>query len=181
MQSFFITLSGKPEEKEKTENSKTFDNLMSIQNSPTEMFVKTVERPENQGSQGLFQHFRGLLKEKILLKFLPKSEGAIASPTPLAPTTLLIDKENTNDLDSIADHCQKEHETLVKEDSVTVTIHASADEEIVAKKIVKIQTDKEETDKLIENVDDAEDLTKILPIGENPKDLGKGQIISEQN
>ena len=78
------------------------------------MFGKTVESPENQGAQGLFQHFRGLLKEKILLKFLPKSEGAIASPTPLAPTTLLIDKENTNDLDSTADPCQKEDETLVK-------------------------------------------------------------------
>ena len=109
---------------------------MSIQNSPSEMFVKTVESPDNQG---LFQHFRGLLKEKILIKFLPKSEGAIASTTTLAPTTLLIDKENTTDLYSTADPCQKEHETLVKEDSVTVTIHASADEEIVAKKIVNIR------------------------------------------
>ena len=144
---------------------------MSIQNFPSDMFVKTVERPENQGSQGLFQHFRGLLKEKILLKFLPKSEGAIASPTPLAPTTLLIGKENTNDLDSSVDLCQKERETLVKENSVTVTIHASADEEIVAKKIVKIQADKEETDKLIENADDADDLTKALPIEENKNDL----------
>ena len=109
---------------------------MSIQNSPSEMFVKNVESPDNQG---LFQHFRGLLKEKILIKFLPKSEGAIASTTTLAPTTLLIDKENTTDLYSTADPCQKEHETLVKEDSVTVTIHASADEEIVAKKIVNIR------------------------------------------
>ena len=119
---------------------------MSIQNSPSEMFVKTIESPENQGAQGLFQHFRGLMKEKILIKFLPKSEGAIASPTPLAPTILLIDKENTNDLDSTADPCQKEHETLVKEDSVTVAIH--------------------------ENADDADDLTKALPIEENTNDLG---------
>ena len=144
---------------------------MSIQNSPSEMFGKTVESPENQGAQGLFQHFRGLLKEKILLKFLPKSEGAIASPTPLAPTTLLFDKENANDLDSTADLCQKEHKTLVKEGSVTVKIHASPDEEIVAKKFVKIQADKEETDKLIENADDADDLTKALPIEENKNDL----------
>ena len=182
LQSFFIALLGKPEEKEKTETPKTSDNLMSIQNSPSDMFVKTVESPENQGAQSLFQHFRGLLKEKILLKFLPKSEGAIASyPTPLAPTTLLIDKENTNNLDITVDPCQKEDETLLKKDSVTVTIHASADEEIVAKKFVKIQADKEETEKLIENADDADDLTKALPIEENTNDLGKGQIISEQN
>ena len=116
---------------------------MSIQNSPSEMFVKTVESAENQSGKGLFQHFRGLLKEKILLKFLRKSEGAIASLTPLAPTTLLIDKENTNDLNSTADSCQKEHETLVKEDSVTVTIHENAN-----------------------------DLTKALPIEENTNDLG---------
>ena len=100
---------------------------------------------------------------KVLLQFLPKSEGTIASPTPLLPTILPIDKENKNDLDSTeADPCQKEPETLVKEDSVIVTIHESTDEEIVAEKIVEIHVDKEETDELIENGDDADDLTKAL-------------------
>ena len=144
---FFILLLGKPEEEEETETPKTSDNLMLLQNHPSEILVRTIEET----------------LEKVLLQFLPKSEGAIASPTPLVPTTLLIDKENKNDLDSTeADPCQKEPETLVKEDNVKITIHESTDEEIVAEKIVEIQVDKEETDELIENGDDADDLTKAL-------------------
>ena len=119
---------------------------MSPQNVPSEVLVRTIEES----------------LEKVLLQFLPKSDGAIASPAPLVPTTLLIDKENTNDLDSAADPCQEEHDSLAKKDSVTVTIHESTDEEIVAEKIVEIQVDKEETEKLIENGDDANDLTKSL-------------------
>ena len=142
-------LSGKPEKKEKTETPKTSDNLMPLQRSPSEMLIniRTIEES----------------LERVLLQFLPKSEGTIASPTPLLPTILPIDKENKNDLDSTeADPCQKEPETLVKEDSVIVTIHESTDEEIVAEKIVEIHVDKEETDELIENGDDADDLTKAL-------------------
>ena len=119
---------------------------MSPQNVPSEVLVRTIEES----------------LEKVLLRFLPKSEEAVTSPTPVVPTTLLIDKENKNDLDCTADPCQKEPETLVKEDSVAVTIHESTEEEIVAEKIVEIQVDKEETDKLIENADDADDLTKSL-------------------
>ena len=136
---FFILLLGKPEEEEETETPKTSDNLMLLQNHPSEMLVRTIEET------------------------LEKSEGMIASSTPLVPSTLLIDKENKNDLDSTeADACQKEPETLVKEDSVEVTIHESTDEEIVEEKIVEIQVDKEETDELIENGGDADDLTKPL-------------------
>ena len=106
---------------------------MPPQNVPSEMLIRTIDET----------------LEKVLLRFLPKSEEAVTSPTPVVPTTLLIDKEN-----------KKEPETLVKEDSVTVTIHESTDEEIVSEKIVEIQVDKEETDELIENGDD--DLTKAL-------------------
>ena len=133
LQSFFILLSGKPEE-----TPKTFDNLMPLQNPPSEMLIRTVGQVVIQG----------LLKEKVLLQFLPKSEGTIASPASLVPTTLLIDKENTNDFDSTADPCLEEHETLVKEDSVTVTIHESTDDQIVDEKIVGIQVHKEETDEM---------------------------------
>jgi hypothetical protein len=119
---------------------------MPPQNVPSEMLIRTIDET----------------LEKVLLRFLPKSEEAVTSPTPVVPTTLLIDKENKNYLDSTADPCQEEPETLVKEDSVAVTIHESTDEEIVAEKIVEIQVDKEETDKLIENADDADDLTKAL-------------------
>ena len=76
---------------------------MSPQNVPSEMLVRTIEES----------------LAKVLLQFLPKSEGAIASPEPLVPTTLLINKESTNDFDSTADPCQEEHETLVNKDSVT--------------------------------------------------------------
>ena len=138
LQSFFILLSGKPEEKESAETPKTFDNLMPLQNPPSEMLIRTVGQVVIQG----------LLKEKVLLQFLPKSEGTIASPASLVPTTLLIDKENTNDLDSTADPCQEEHETLVKEDRVTVTIHESTDDQIVDEKIVGIQVHEEETDEM---------------------------------
>lgn len=100
--------------------------------------------------------------EKVLLQFLPKSEGTITSPTPLLPTILPIDKENKSYLDSTADPCQKEHETLVNEESVKVTIHENTDEEIVAEKIVEILVDKEETDELIEKGDDTDYLTKAL-------------------
>ena len=119
---------------------------MPPQNVPSEMLIRTIDET----------------LEKVLLRFLPKSEEAVTSPTPVVPTTLLIDKENKNDLDSTADPCQKEPETLVKEDSVAVTIHESTDKEIVAEKIVEIQVDKEETEKLIENADNADDLTKAL-------------------
>ena len=90
LQSFFILLSGKPEEKESAETPKTFDNLMPLQNPPSEMLIRTVGQVVIQG----------LLNEKVLLQFLPKSEGTIATPASLVPTNLLIDKENTNDLDS---------------------------------------------------------------------------------
>ena len=83
-----------------------------------------------------------------MLQFLPKSEGAIASPTPLLPTSLLLDKENKNDSDITTDPCPNEHEPLVKEDSVAVTIHESTDEKIEAEKIVEIQVHKEETDEM---------------------------------
>ena len=105
---------------------------MSPQNVPSEVLVRTIEES----------------LEKVLLQFLPKSDGAIASPAPLVPTTLLIDKENKNDLDCTADPCQKEPETLVKEDSVAVTIHESTDDQIEAEKIVEIQVHKEETDEM---------------------------------
>ena len=145
LQSCFIPLSGKPEEKEDAETPKTSDNLMPLQNSPSEMLVRTVQTTENEGVQVIIQ---GLLKEKVLLQFLPKSEGAIASPTPLLPTSLLLDKENKNDSDITIDPCPNEHEPLVKEDSVAVTIHESTDEKIEAEKIVEIQVHKEETDEM---------------------------------
>ena len=138
LQSFFIPLSGKPEEKECDETPKTFDNLMLLQNPPSEMLIRTVDQVVIQG----------LLKEKVLLQFLPKSEETIASPASLVPTNLLIDKEITNDLDSTANPFQEEHETLAKEDSVTVTIHESTDDQIVDEKIVGIQVHKEETDEM---------------------------------
>ena len=127
-----------PEENENVETPKTSENLMSLQSSSSEMLIRTV-------GQAVIQ---GLLKEKVSLQFLLKSEGAITSLTPLVPTTLLIDQENKNDLDSTADPCQKEHETLVKEDSVSVTIHESTDDQIEAEKIVEIQVHKEETDEM---------------------------------
>ena len=127
---FFILLSGKPEEKENTETSKTSNKLMDLQDHPSEMLIRTIDET----------------LEKVLLRFLTKSEEAISSPTTLVPTTLLIDKENKNDLDSTTDPCQEENETLVKEDSVTVTIHENTNDQIEAEKIVEIQVHKEETD-----------------------------------
>ena len=121
-----IPLSGKPEEKENTETSKTSNNLMNLQNHPSEMLVRTIEES----------------LEKVLLQFLPKSEGPILSPDLLDP----IDNANKNDQDSTADACQEENETLVKEDSVTVTIHENTNDQIEAEKIVEIQVHKEETD-----------------------------------
>ena len=123
-----IPLSGKPEAKENIETSKTSNNLTNLQNHPSEMLVRTIEES----------------LEKVLLQFLPKSEGPILSPDLLDP----IDDENKNNQNSTADPCQEEHETLVKEDRVTVTIHESTDDQIVDEKIVGIQVHEEETDEM---------------------------------
>ena len=49
---------------------------------------------------------------------------------------------------STVDPCQEKDETLVKENSVTVTIHENTNDQIVNGKIVGIQAHKEETDEM---------------------------------
>ena len=84
IQSCFIPLSGKPEEKEQAESLKISDNLMPLQNSPSEMLVRTVQSSENEGVQVVIQ---GLLKEKVFLissRIGGRAIAPLALPVPTA-------------------------------------------------------------------------------------------------
>ena len=53
-------------------------------------------------------------------------------------------------------------DSSAKEDNVKITFNESPDDQIVAEKIVEIQVNKEETDVLIENENDTNNLTRSL-------------------